>query len=114
MGYRALSGKKAPAKTETPAAGGQAAAPATGEAATQPQTHPGSLAAVTIDDAFRSKVKELLVKANADWKEAGTICYIYRFSIFEKTVPATSQTITISLFAGGEQAVGVPGDERPG
>jgi len=74
----------------------------TGQAA--PQTHAGGLAPVTIDDALHSTLRSAVEAGNAAWKQAGTDCYAYRYRVFEKTVPATSQTVSVTLFLGGADA----------
>ncbi len=71
------------------------------------------LNAVTINDAFHSTLSAALEKGNAAWADAGTDCYVYRYNIFETTVPATRQDVTVTCFIGGadaEQCTGAPGD----
>jgi hypothetical protein len=71
---------------------------------TPPETHPGALAVLTIDDAFHTKLKTALEAGNTAFQEAGVKCYVYRYRVIDNIIPSTSQTINISLYLGGEQA----------
>lgn len=96
----AAEGTAAVEQTETPA-----------DTADANGTHPGGLSAVAIDDALRAEISKACLAGNAAWKDLGLDCYVYRFSLFENTVPATSQAVRITGYAGGkdaEQAVQQP------
>jgi hypothetical protein len=69
-----------------------------------PESHPGGLAAVTIDDKFHADLKAVIEKGNQAWKDAGTDSYAYRYGVSESTVTAVSQTLSISLYCGGADA----------
>jgi hypothetical protein len=64
----------------------------------------GHLDAVTVDDALHQRITQALVQANAELKAAGTAAYAYRYNLFEQTVPATSQTIRVTAYLGGQDA----------
>jgi hypothetical protein len=83
--------------TEQPAAAAE-------EAATTPESHPGGLAAVTVDDMLRDRIKTAVLAANAAWQIKKQDAFVYRFSISEKTVPATSQSIRLACYIGGSAA----------
>jgi hypothetical protein len=115
----ATSSGTAPDETagSSAAAGGASGATAgrglDGSGAAVDDTHPGSLQAIVFDEALHSEIKQALEAGNAAWKAAGSECYIYRYRLFESTVPATSQVVRITAFAGGanaELATVDPGD----
>lgn len=94
----------------------EAAAPgtATTDAAKPPVTHAGTLNPVTIDDAFYASLKQAISAADQALKDAGKDCFIYRYRATDNTVPATSQTVSITLFCGGKdaaQCIATPGDQ---
>jgi hypothetical protein len=66
--------------------------------------HAGGLNAVTIDDYFHDDARLALEAGNQAWADAGVDCYVYRYSVFEHTEPAQSQSVRITAFLGGEDA----------
>ncbi len=67
-----------------------------------PDTHPGVLDAVAIDEIFHADLEAALETGNQAWQDAGVDCHVYRYSVFEQTEPAISQRIIITGFTGGE------------
>ena len=81
---------------------------------TAPETFPGGLNAVTIDDVFHEDLTEALLAGNAAWGDAGVDCHVYPYSLYERLVAAEQQSIVITGFAGGDDvrdALVSPGDE---
>ena len=96
-----------PAQKETPA-------DTAASNAKPPATHAGTLNPVTIDEAFYDSLKQAIAAADQALKGAGKDCYVYRYRATDNTVPATSQTVSITLFCGGKDAascVDIPGDQ---
>jgi hypothetical protein len=77
--------------------------------------HAGGLEAITIDDPFHTALAEALDKGSAAWQDTGKDCYAYRYNVFETTVPATSQMVTVTVYLGGKDAAECaeePGDAQ--
>jgi len=108
--------KEAAPGAETPAAQPAAQELEGGQrnAAKPPETHPGGLSAVTIDEALNNEIKDALLAGNKAWADKGVDCYVYRFGTFENTEPAMSQVVRITGYAGGKDVaagIAAPGDE---
>jgi hypothetical protein len=86
------------AKTTVPEAG---ETPAEGEA---DAGFVGGLKPVEFNDDFKLRVTTALRAANDAWSKAGTDAYVYRYNLYEKTVPATSQEVAITGFVHGADA----------
>jgi len=84
------------------------------DASLQPtETYAGTLNELTIDDSFKASLTTAIRLGNSGWKNEGTDAFVYRFSIGNNVVAATSQVINIALYVGGEdakKAVDAPGD----
>lgn len=96
--------------TSQPVAATGTSAQATGEEG----AFAGGFNAVVIDDAFLQQLAGVLEDGNAAWEAAGSGCYVYRYNIFEDTVPATSQLLRVTAFLGGTDAEAcaiAPGDQ---
>jgi len=85
--------------------------PSTDQAA---QENAVGLQAVALSDAFHADVQEALHAGNVAWRGVGMDCYIYRYGVYENTVPATSQAIRITAYSGGDDVddgINTPGNE---
>lgn len=74
----------------------------------------GVLDAITIDEYFHEDMTFAIEAGNQAWADAGQDCYVYRYSVFEQTVPAQSQTVRITGYIGGGDAAAAiepPADE---
>lgn len=67
----------------------------------QAAAHAGALDAVVLDEAFHAGLAEQLEAGNQAWADSGLKAYVYRYSVIESLVPATSQDLTISCAIGG-------------
>ncbi len=86
-------------------------APATTAA---PDSHPGTLSQVTLDDDWHASLRTAIASGNDAWKAAGKSCFAYRYRVTETLIPAQSQTVSITLFCGGKDATAcleAPDDE---
>ncbi len=68
------------------------------------QTFAGTLNEVKDDDAFRANVFEAIESGNAGWKNEGTDAFVYRYTLSNRVISATSQIIVFQMFVGGEDA----------
>jgi hypothetical protein len=120
IGYFVFTGVKHKNKDDesTPASAQKADTSASDASAVNnakpPATHAGGLNPVTIDEAFNDSLKQAITAADQALKDAGKDCFIYRYRATDNLVPATSQTVSITLFCGGKdaaQCVANPGDQ---
>ncbi|MCH7471791.1 hypothetical protein IIA79_02435 [bacterium] len=89
-----------------------AAAPPGGSTASG-GSFPGDLDELSIDEAFHEDLKDALRVGSLAWEEEGVDCYVYRYKLYEETVPTISRTIRITAYVGGEDAAAAarpPGD----
>lgn len=89
---------------DKPTAATAAPADSTPGAVKPPATHAGTLSAVTLDQAFYDSLNQAITDADQALKDAGKDCFVYRYRAIENVVPATSQTISITLYCGGKDA----------
>lgn len=114
--YNALSKKDGTQQPDVPESAAPSARPAAGASTaggTAPESHPGALSQVTLDDDWHLTLRTAIASGNDAWKAAGKSCYAYRYRVTETVIPATSQTVSITLFCGGKDAAACmepPGD----
>lgn len=73
--------------------------------AEQAAVHAGALDAVVLDDAFHAELASQLEAGNQAWAQAGLKAYVFRYSIIESLVPATSQDLTVACAIGGADKI---------